>query len=245
MFDLSGKTALVTGASGGIGSQIVTALHGQGARVILHGTRANKLASLQESLGDRTYCLPADLSDREAATKIMETAAELVGPVDILINNAGITRDNLLMRMKVEDWDDVMEINMTSSMLLCRSAIRSMMKVRWGRIISISSIVGVTGNPGQANYAASKAGMIGFSKSLAAEVASRGITVNVIAPGFIETPMTDVLSDDQKFALLANIPSGRLGIGSDIAAAVVYLSSEEAGYVTGATLHVNGGMAML
>ncbi|GIR77628.1 MAG: beta-ketoacyl-ACP reductase [Alphaproteobacteria bacterium] len=245
MFDLSGKTALVTGASGGIGSQIVTALHGQGAKVILHGTRANRLARLQESLGERAFCLPADLSDREAVTKMMETATKLAGPVDILVNNAGITRDNLFMRMKDEDWDDVLAVNMTSSMLLCRSAIRSMMKARWGRIISIASIVGVTGNPGQTNYAASKAGMIGFSKSLAAEVASRGVTVNVIAPGFIETPMTDVLSDDQKSALLSNVPSGRLGQGSEIAAAVVYLASQEAGYVTGSTLHVNGGMAML
>ena len=245
MFDLSGKTALVTGASGGIGSQIITALHGQGAKVILHGTRADRLASLQEGLGERAYCLPADLSDREAVSKMMETATELAGPVDILVNNAGITRDNLFMRMKDEDWDDVLAINMTSSMLLCRSAIRSMMKARWGRIISISSIVGVTGNPGQTNYAASKAGMIGFSKSLAAEVASRGVTVNVIAPGFIETPMTDVLSDEQKSALLSNVPSGRLGQGSEIAAAVVFLASHEAGYVTGATIHVNGGMAML
>ena len=245
MFDLSGKTALVTGASGGIGSMIVTALHGQGAKVILHGTRADRLASLQESFSERAYCLPADLSDRQAVTKIMETATKLAGPVDILVNNAGITRDNLFMRMKDEDWDDVLAVNMTSSMLLCRSAIRSMIKARWGRIISITSIVGVTGNPGQTNYAASKAGMIGFSKSLAAEVASRGVTVNVIAPGFIETPMTDVLSDEQKSALLSNVPSGRLGQGSEVAAAVVYLASQEAGYVTGSTLHVNGGMAML
>ena len=245
MFDLTGKTSLVTGASGGIGSEIATALHGQGANVILHGTRADRLASLQDSLGERSYCLPVDLSDREAVSKIMETATELAGPVEILVNNAGITRDNLFMRMKDEDWDDVLAINMTASMLLCRSAIRSMMKARWGRIISISSVVGVTGNAGQTNYAASKAGMIGFSKSLAAEVASRGITVNVVAPGFIETPMTDVLSDEQKSALLANVPSGRLGQGNEIAAAVVYLASKEAGYVTGATLHVNGGMAML
>ena len=176
---------------------------------------------------------------------MIDTATELAGSVDILVNNAGITRDNLFMRMKDEDWDDVLAVNMTSSMLLCRNVIRGMMKARWGRIISISSIVGVTGNPGQTNYAASKAGMIGFSKSLAAEVSSRGITVNVVAPGFIETPMTDVLTDDQKSALLANVPSGRLGQGSEIAAAVVYLASPEAGYVTGATLHVNGGMAML
>ena len=245
MFDLTGKTALVTGASGGIGSQIASALHDQGAKVILHGTRADRLASLQGTLGERAYCLPADLSDREVVSKMIETASELAGPVDILVNNAGITRDNLLIRMKDTDWDNVLAINMTSTMLLCRSAIRSMMKARWGRIISISSIVGVTGNPGQTNYAATKAGMIGFSKSLSAEVANRGITVNVVAPGFIETPMTDVLSDDQKSALLANVPSGRLGQGSEIAAAVVYLASQEAGYVTGSTLHVNGGMAML
>ena len=245
MFDLTGKTALVTGASGGIGSQIASALYGQGANLILHGTRADRLASLQESLGARACCLTADLSDREVVSKMIESATELSGPVDILVNNAGITRDNLFMRMKDQDWDDVLTINMTSSMLLCRSAIRSMMRARWGRIISISSIVGVTGNPGQTNYAASKAGMVGFSKSLAAEVASRGVTVNVVAPGFIETPMTDVLSEEQKSALLANVPTGRLGHGSEIAAAVVYLSSQEAAYVTGSTLHVNGGMAML
>ncbi len=245
MFDVTGKTALVTGASGGIGSQIAAALHGQGANVILHGTRADRLASLQEKLGERAYCLQADLSDREVVSTMIETATGLAGPVDILVNNAGITRDNLFIRMKDEDWDDVLAINMTSSMLLCRSAIRSMMKARWGRIISISSIVGVTGNPGQTNYAASKAGMIGFSKSLAAEVASRGVTVNVVAPGFIETPMTDVLSHEQKSALLTNVPSGRLGRSNEIAAAVVYLASQEAGYVTGTTLHVNGGMAML
>jgi len=245
MFDLKGKTALVTGASGGIGAQIASALHSQGAKVILHGTRADRLASLQESLGEHAYSLPAELSNREAVLKMMETATEFAGPVDILVNNAGITRDNLFMRMKDKDWDDVLAINLTSSMLLCRSAIRSMLKGRWGRIISISSIVGLTGNPGQTNYAASKAGLIGFSKSLAAEVASRGITVNVVAPGFIETPMTDGLSDDQKSELLSNVPSGRLGQGSEIAAAVVYLASQEAGYVTGSTLHVNGGMAML
>lgn len=245
MFDLTGKTALVTGASGGIGSQIATSLHVQGANVILHGTRVEKLNSLQKNLGERAYCLPGDLSDREVVSKMIEAASEVAGPVHILVNNAGITRDNLFMRMKDEEWDDVLAVNMTSSMLLCRAAIRSMMKARWGRIISISSIVGVTGNPGQTNYAASKAGMIGFSKSLAAEVASRGITVNVVAPGFIETPMTEVLSDVQKSALLANVPSGRLGQSSEIAAAVVYLASQEAGYVTGSTLHVNGGMAML
>ena len=244
MFDLSGKTAMVTGASGGIGSEIVTALHAQGAKVILHGTRADRLASLQESFVNALIVCRLIFPDREAVTKMMETATELAGPVDILVNNAGITRDNLFMRMKDEDWDDVLAVNMTSSMLLCRSAIRSMMKARWGASFP-SPIVGVTGNPGQTNYAASKAGMIGFSKSLAAEVASRGITVNVIAPGFIETPMTDVLNDNQKSALLANVPLGRLGKGGEIAAAVVYLASKEAGYVTGATLHVNGGMAML
>ena len=244
MFDLSGKTALVTGASGGIGSQIATALHQQGAQVVLHGTRAEKLAELQQTLGERAHCLPADLSDRQAVSQMIDTATELAGSVGILVNNAGITRDNLFMRMKDEDWDDVLAVNMTSSMLLCREVIRGMMKARWGRIISISSIVGVTGNPGQTNYAASKAGMIGFSKSLAAEVASRGITVNVVAPGFIETPMTDVLTDDQKSALLASA-IWPVGTGSEIAAAVVYLASPEAGYVTGATLHVNGGMAML
>ena len=245
MFDLSGKTALVTGASGGIGSQIVTALHAQGATVILHGTRADRLASLKEGLGDRAYYLPADLSDRKAVLKMMETATELAGPVDILVNNAGITRDNLFMRMKNEDWDDVLAINMTSSMLLCRSAIRSMMKARWGRIISISSIVGVTGNPGQTNYAASKAGMIGFSKSLAAEVASRGVTVNVIAPGFIETSMTAVLSESQREALVEKIPMGKIGSPKDVANCVEFLVSDKSEYVTGQTIHVNGGLAML
>ena len=241
MFDLTGKTALVTGASGGIGSQINT-LHQQGAQVVLHGTRAEKLAELQQTLGEGAHCLPADLSDRQAVSQMIDSATELAGSVDILVNNAGITRDNLFMRMKDEDWDDVLAVNMTSSMLLCRNVIRGMMKARWGRIISISSIVGVTGNPGQTNYAASKAGMIGFSKSLAAEVASRGITVNVVAPGFIETPMTDVLTDDRN-PLSGQCAIGRLGQGSEIAAAVVYLASPEAGYVV--RRHVNGGMAML
>lgn len=245
MFDLTGKSALITGASGGIGSAIARALHGQGAQVVLHGTRAEKLESLKAELGEGAYVLTANLSDREAVSGMVEKAAEMAGSVDILVNNAGITRDNLFMRMKDEEWDDVLAVNMTASMLLCRSAMRAMMKARWGRIISISSIVGVTGNPGQTNYAASKAGMIGFSKSLAAEVASRGITVNVIAPGFIETPMTDVLSDDQKEKLLVNVPAGRLGQSDEIAAAALYLASNEAGYVTGSTLHVNGGMAML
>jgi len=245
MFSLDGKTALVTGASGGIGKAIAINLHQQGAHVILHGTNETRLAALSAELADRNSVLAADLSDREAVEAIIPKAAEMAGAVDILVNNAGITRDNLFMRLKDEEWDQVLNVNMTSSMILCRAAIRAMMKARWGRIISISSIVGVTGNPGQTNYAASKAGMIGFSKSLAQEVASRGITVNVVAPGFIQTQMTDVLSDEQKEKLLVNVPAGRLGQPEDIASAVSYLASDEAGYITGATLHVNGGMAML
>lgn len=245
MFNLEGKTALITGASGGIGAEIARALHAQGADVVLHGTRQAKLEELAASLGSRAHVVTANLSDKADVEGLFAKASEFTGAVNILVNNAGITRDNLAMRMKDEEWDDVISINMTASMLLCRSALRSMMKARWGRIISVSSIVGVTGNAGQTNYAASKAGMIGYSKSLAAEVASRGITVNVVAPGFIETPMTDVLSDDQKANLLGNVPAGRLGQGAEIAAAVSYLASEEAGYTTGATLHVNGGMAMI
>jgi len=245
MFDLSGKTALVTGASGGIGEAIARALHGQGAKVVLHGTRAEKLTALQEELGDGAHVVTADLGDRTAVSGLIDAANALVGSVSILVNNAGITRDNLAMRMKDEEWDQVLEVNLTASMILCRAALRGMMKARHGRIISISSIVGATGNPGQTNYAASKAGMIGYSKSLAQEVASRGVTVNIVAPGFIETPMTDVLADAQKDALLGRVPAGRLGHADEIAAAVTYLASDEAGYVTGATLHVNGGMAML
>ena len=245
MFNLEGKTALITGASGGIGAEIARALHAQGADVVLHGTRQAKLEELTASLGSRAHVVTANLSDKADVEGLFAKASEFTGAVNILVNNAGITRDNLAMRMKDEEWDDVISINMTATMLLCRSALRSMMKARWGRIISVSSIVGVTGNAGQTNYAASKAGMIGYSKSLAAEVASRGITVNVVAPGFIETPMTDVLSDDQKANLLGNVPAGRLGQGAEIAAAVSYLASEEAGYTTGATLHVNGGMAMI
>ena len=245
MFNLEGKTALITGASGGIGAEIAKALHAQGATVILHGTRQAKLDELAAEIGSNVHVITANLSDREAVSGLFEAASQFTGEVNILVNNAGITRDNLAMRMKDEEWDDVLAVNMTATMILCRSALRSMMKARWGRIISISSIVGVTGNPGQTNYAASKAGMIGYSKSLAAEVASRGLTVNVVAPGFIETPMTDVLSDDQKDKLLANVPAGRLGQGAEIAAAVAFLASEEAGYITGATMHVNGGMAML
>lgn len=245
MFDLSGKTALVTGASGGIGEAVAKSLHGQGATVVLHGTRAEKLEALSAELGDRSHVVTANLGDREAVTGVIDAAAEKAGPVSILVNNAGITRDNLAMRMKDEEWDQVLEVNLTASMILCRAALRNMMKARYGRIISISSIVGVTGNPGQTNYAASKAGMIGYSKSLAQEVASRGITVNIVAPGFIETPMTDALSDAQKDTLLGRVPAGRLGQVGEIAAAVTYLASDEAAYVTGATIHVNGGMAML
>ena len=245
MFDLRGKTALVTGASGGIGEAVARALHAQGAVVVLHGTRAEKLEALQKDLGARAFALAVDLSDRDAVAGLVDAASALAGPISILVNNAGITRDGLLMRMKDDDWDSVLEVNMTASMSLCRAAMRGMMKARTGRIISISSVVGVTGNAGQTNYAASKAGMIGFSKSLAAEVASRGLTVNVVAPGFIETPMTDVLDESQKSALLTRVPAGRLGHADEIAATVAFLASDEAAYITGATLHVNGGMAML
>ena len=245
MFDLTGKTALVTGASGGIGAAIATTLHAQGASVVLHGTREERLAALKAELGERAHIVTANLGDREAVANIIAEATEKAGPISILVNNAGITRDNLAMRMKEEEWDAVIDVNLTASMILCRTAMRGMMKARHGRVISISSIVGVIGNPGQSNYAASKAGMIGYSKALAQEVASRGVTVNVIAPGFIETPMTDELSDDQKTALLSRVPAARLGHADEIAAAVAYLASDEAAYVTGATIHVNGGMAML
>jgi 3-oxoacyl-[acyl-carrier protein] reductase len=245
MFDLTGKTALVTGASGGIGEAVARALHAQGATVVLHGTRTEKLESLQQRLGDRAFALAVDLSDRDQLAGLIEAATGLAGPISILVNNAGITRDGLLMRMKDDDWDAVLEVNMTASMSLCRAVMRGMMKAKTGRIISISSVVGVTGNPGQTNYAASKAGMIGFSKSLAAEVASRGLTVNVVAPGFVETPMTDVLTESQKVGLLSRVPAGRLGQADEIAAAVVFLASDEASYITGATLHVNGGLAMI
>ena len=246
MFDLTGNTALITGASGGIGAAIARGLHQQGATVVLHGTRAERLAALADELGTNAHVVTANLSSREEAAGLAEKAAEAAGaPISILLNNAGITRDNLMMRMKDEEWDDVLDVNMTASMMITRACLRAMMKARFGRIISISSIVGVTGNPGQANYAASKAGMIGFSKALAAEVASRGITVNVIAPGFIATPMTDVLDDGQKEGLLGRVPMGRLGEADEIAATTVFLASKEAGYITGGTLHVNGGMAML
>jgi 3-oxoacyl-[acyl-carrier protein] reductase len=246
MFDLNGRTALITGATGGIGAEVAKTLHSQGAEVVLTGTRQNALDDLMADLGDRCHALTANLSDREAVAGLADQAAEKTGkPVDILVNNAGITRDGLMMRMKDEDWDAVMEVNLNAAMILSRAVLRGMMKNRWGRIIQMSSIVGYTGNPGQANYAAAKAGMTGFTKALAAEVASRGITANVIAPGFISTPMTDALTDDQKANLLGNVPAGRLGEAREIAAAVAYLASEEAGYMTGATLHINGGMAML
>ena len=246
MFDLHDKIALVTGASGGIGAQIARALHGQGATVVLHGTRVSKLEALRTELGGRAATVTANLENRDDVAGLFDSASEAAGgPVNILVNNAGRTRDGLLMRMKNDDWDDVLEVNLTASMILCRAAMRSMMKARSGRIISISSVVGVTGNPGQTNYVASKAGLIGFSKSLAAEVASRGITVNVVAPGFIATPMTDVLDDGQKVAILTKVPAGRLGTAAEIAASVVFLASEEASYITGTTMHVNGGMAMI
>ena len=246
MFDLSGRVALITGATGGIGAEIAKSLHGQGAEVILTGTRQAVLDDLASSLGGRCHAMTANLSDRDDVAGLADRAAEAAGkPVEILVNNAGITRDGLMMRMKDEDWDTVMEVNLTSAMILSRAVLRGMMKNRWGRIIQMSSIVGYTGNPGQANYAASKAGMAGFTKALAAEVASRGITANLIAPGFISTPMTDALTDDQKTNRLSSVPAGRLGEASEIAAAVAYLASEEAGYLTGATLHINGGMAML
>ena len=245
MFDLTGKTALVTGASGGIGAAIARALHGQGASVGLSGTRVAPLNELAGELGERAHVLPCDLSDREAVEALPKQAAEAMGVVDILVNNAGITRDNLFMRMSDEDWDAVLNVNLTSTMRLCRGVVRGMMKARWGRIVNISSVVGATGNPGQANYSASKAGMVGLSKSLAYEVASRGITVNCVAPGFITTAMTDKLTEDQKAGILGQVPAGRMGEAGEIAAAVAYLASPEAAYVTGATLHVNGGMAML
>ncbi len=244
MFDLTGKNALVTGASGGIGGEIAKALHSAGATVGISGTRVDPLNALAADMGDRVHVLPCNLSDAEAVNNLPKQAVEAMGSVDVLVNNAGITRDNIFMRMSDEEWSAVLEVNLTSTMRLCKGVIRGMMKSRWGRIINISSVVGATGNPGQANYAASKAGMVGMSKSIAYEVASRGITVNCVAPGFIETAMTDKLNDDQKSGILGQIPAGRMGSAEEIAGAVLYLSSAEAGYVTGATLHVNGGMAM-
>jgi len=245
MFDLGGKSALVTGASGGIGAEIARALHGAGAAVALSGTRLEPLQALAGELGARAHVLACDLSDAEAVEALPKRAAEAMGAVDILINNAGITRDNLFMRMSDEEWAAVLNVNLTSTFRLCRGVLRGMMKARWGRIVNISSVVGATGNPGQGNYAAAKAGMVGMSKSLAAEVASRGITVNCVAPGFITTAMTEQLTEEQKARILAQVPAGRMGEASEIAAAVRYLASPEAAYVTGTTLHVNGGMAMI
>jgi 3-oxoacyl-(acyl-carrier-protein) reductase len=245
MFDLTGKSALITGASGGIGGAIATALHAAGASVALSGTRVGPLEDLASALGGRAHVLACDLSDKEAVEALPKAAAEAMGAVDILVNNAGITRDNLFMRMSDDEWESVLNVNLTSTFRLCRGVLRGMMKARWGRIVNVSSVVGATGNPGQANYAASKAGMVGMSKSLAAEVASRNITVNCVAPGFITTAMTDKLNEEQKARILTAVPAGRMGGAAEIAAAVLYLASPEAGYVTGATLHVNGGMSMI
>jgi 3-oxoacyl-[acyl-carrier protein] reductase len=245
MFDLTGKKALVTGASGGLGDAIARALHAQGAHVALSGTRAEKLQALAGELKDRVAVTPCDLSDSAAVDALVGKATEALGGLDILVANAGITRDGLLMRMKDEDWEAVQKINLESYFRLARAALRGMMKQRYGRIVAVTSIVGVTGNPGQANYAASKAGMIGFTKAIAQEVASRGVTANCIAPGFIASPMTDALSDAQRESILARIPVQALGKGEDVAAAAVYLASAESAYVTGQTLHVNGGMAMI
>ncbi|NRB00660.1 MAG: 3-oxoacyl-ACP reductase FabG [Rhodobacteraceae bacterium] len=245
MFDLTGKSALVTGASGGIGADIARTLHGAGATVGLSGTREEPLQALAAELGERAHVLPCNLSDPEAVAALPGQASEAMGSVDILVNNAGITRDNLFMRMSDDEWQSVIDVNLTATMKLCKGVIRGMMKARWGRIVNISSVVGATGNPGQVNYAASKAGMVGLTKSLAYEVASRGITVNAVAPGFIATAMTEKLTDDQKSAILGQIPTGRMGTPDEIASAVLYLSSDEAAYLTGTTLHVNGGMAML
>ncbi len=246
MFNLSGKTALVTGATGGIGAAIAKALHGAGAIIAVSGTRAAVLDELKVSLGgERVHVLPCNLSDAADVEKLVPAAEAAMGSVDILVNNAGITKDGLAMRMKDEDWQAVIDVNLTAAFRLSRAAMRGMMKKRWGRIVNITSVVGVTGNPGQANYVASKAGIIGLSKSLAQELASRNVTVNCVAPGFIATPMTDVLNDKQKEGILSRVPAGRLGTPDDIAAAALYLASEEAAYVTGQTLHVNGGMAMI
>jgi 3-oxoacyl-[acyl-carrier protein] reductase len=245
MFDLSGKTALVTGASGGLGGAIARSLHAQGASVVLTGTRAEALEGVKAGLGERAFVLPCNLSDSAAVDALFGEAESLAGEVHIVVSNAGVTRDQLLLRMKDEDWDTVLKVNLEAYFRLARAALKGLMRRRWGRIIGITSVVGVTGNPGQANYAASKAGMIGFSKALAQEVATRNVTVNCVAPGFIASPMTDALNEQQRETILSRIPAGRLGSGDDIAAACVYLASEEAAYVTGQTLHVNGGMAML
>lgn len=245
MFDLTGKRALITGASGGIGAAIARALHGVGATVALSGTREAPLSALAAELGERAHVTPCNLSDPEAVAGLINAATDAMGSVDILVNNAGITRDNLAMRMSDAEWQDVIDVNLSASSKLMRAAMRGMMKARWGRVVNITSVVGATGNPGQMNYAAAKAGLVGASKALAQEVASRGITVNCVAPGFIATPMTDALTDDQKTAINTRIPAGRMGTPEEIASAVLYLASPEAGYSTGAVLHVNGGMAMV
>jgi 3-oxoacyl-[acyl-carrier protein] reductase len=245
MFDLEGKKALVTGASGGIGGAIATALHRQGALVAMSGTRRQALDQRAGELGERVHVLPCNLSDKQEVEALIPAAEAALGGLDILVNNAGITRDGLFLRLRDEDWDEVIAVNLTSAFRLCRAAIKGMMRRRYGRIINITSIVGVTGNPGQGNYTAAKAGMIGMTKSLAAEVASRTVTVNCVAPGFISSPMTDALNEKQRDTILANVPAGRLGSGEDVATAVVFLASAEAAYITGQTLHVNGGMAMI
>lgn len=245
MFSLTGKTALITGASGGIGAAIAKALHDAGATIAISGTRVEVLEKVKAEIGERVHILPCNLSNVEDVEKLIPSAEAVLGGLDILVNNAGITKDGLAMRMKDEDWQSVIDVNLTSNFRLSRAAMRGMMKKRWGRIINITSIVGVTGNPGQINYVASKAGLIGMTKSLAQELATRNVTVNCVAPGFIATPMTDVLNEKQKEAILGRIPAGRMGGPADIAAAVVYLASDEAAYVTGQTLHVNGGMVMV
>ena len=245
MFDLSGKTALITGASGGIGGAIARALHKQGATVTLSGTRTEALEQLKSSLGERAHAIAARMDDPADIDRLAKQAEAAMGKLDILVNNAGITRDNISLRMKDEEWEKVLQVNLTGTFRLIRAALRGMMRRRFGRVVNITSIVGVTGNPGQANYAAAKAGLIGMSKSLAQELASRSITVNCVAPGFIATPMTDALSDEQKKGILARVPADRLGTPGEIAAGVVYLASDEAAYVTGQTLHINGGMAMI
>jgi 3-oxoacyl-[acyl-carrier protein] reductase len=245
MFDLTGRCALVTGASGGLGGAIARALHAQGASVGLSGTRRPALEALAQELGARAFVLPCDLSDKASVEGLVPAAEAALGGLDILVNNAGVTRDNLFMRMKDEEWDEVIAVDLTAAFRLSRACLKGMMRRRHGRIIGITSVVGVIGNPGQGNYAAAKAGMIGMSKALAAEVASRNITVNCIAPGFIASPMTEALNEKQREGLLATVPMRRLGSGADIGAAVVFLASDQAGYITGQTLHVNGGMAMI
>jgi 3-oxoacyl-[acyl-carrier protein] reductase len=244
MFDLSGRKALVTGATGGLGQAIARTLHAQGATVALSGTRPQALEALAAELGERAHPVAADLADATSVEGLVPAAEAAVGPLDILVNNAGITRDNLFVRMKDEEWEQVLSVNLTAAFRLSRAAVKGMMRRRFGRIVNIGSVVGSTGNPGQGNYAAAKAGLVGLTKALAAEVASRGITVNCIAPGFISSPMTDALNEKQREGILTRVPAGRLGEGAEVAAACLYLASAEAGYVTGHTLHVNGGMAM-